>query len=69
MEQDRHTLARHDNLSVLAIDHADLQQLATLWERSMRLQSLIQDGELQLIAGDTTLPIRPDIRMGEYAVA
>jgi uncharacterized protein YaeQ len=63
------TLARHDKLSVLAIDHADMQQLATLCERSMRLQCLIQDGELQLIAGELTLPIRPDIRMGDYAVA
>jgi len=35
----------------------------------MRLQCLIQDGELQLIAGDLTLPVRPDIRMGDYAVA
>jgi hypothetical protein len=35
----------------------------------MRLQCLIQDGELQLIAGDATLAIRPDIRMGGYAVA
>ena len=63
------TLARHDNLNVLAIDHADMQQLAALCERSMRLQCLIQDGELQLIAGDLALPIRPDIRMGGYAVA
>jgi len=63
------TLTRHDNLSVLAIGHADMQQLAVLCERSMRLQCLIQDGELQLIAGDLTLPIRPAIRKGEYAVA
>jgi len=63
------TLTRHDNLSVLAIDHADMQQLAALCERSMRLQCLIQDGELQLIAGDLALPIRPAIRKGEYAVA
>jgi hypothetical protein len=35
----------------------------------LRLQCLIQDGELQLIAGDLTLPIRPAIRMGEYAAA
>ncbi|WP_426661147.1 YaeQ family protein [Rhodanobacter aciditrophus] len=63
------TLARHDNLSVLAIAPADLQPLAALCERAMRLQCLIQDGELQLIAGDLALPIRPDIRMGDYAAA
>jgi uncharacterized protein YaeQ len=62
-------LARHDNLNVLAIDDADMRSLVALCERSMRLQCLIQDGELQLIAGDATLAIRPDIRMGGYAVA
>jgi len=63
------TLARHDNLSVLAIDPAGMQKLAALCERTMRLQCLIQDGELQVISGDTTVAIRPDIRMGDYAVA
>lgn len=62
-------LARHDNLSVLAIGHADTQQLAALCERGMRLQCLIQDRELQLIAGERTLAIRPDVRLGDYAVA
>ena len=63
------SLARHDRLSVLVIDHADMQQLAALCERAMRLQCLIQDGELQLIAGEQTLMIRPVARMGEYTVA
>ena len=62
------SLARHDNLSVLVLGHADTQALAALCARGMRLQVLIQDGELQLIAGDHALTIRPDIRMGEYAV-
>lgn len=62
-------LGRHDNLSVLAIDADDLQQLEALCERGMRLQCLIQDGELQMIAGDATLAIRPDILMGGYAAA
>jgi hypothetical protein len=46
-----------------------MQKLVALCARTMRLQCLIQDGELQLIAGDATLAIRPDIRMGDYAVA
>lgn len=62
-------LAKQDKLSVLVLGHADMQQLAALCERSMRLQCLIQDGELQLIAGEQTLAIRPDVRQGEYAVA
>ena len=62
-------LGRHDNLSVLAIDADDMRQLETLCDRGMRLQCLIQDGELQMIAGDATLAIRPDILMGSYAAA
>lgn len=62
-------LDRNRNLTVLAIDEADMQQLTSLCDRNMRLQCLIQDGELQIIGGDTTLAIRPRTRMGEYAVA
>ncbi|KRE89391.1 hypothetical protein ASG87_03360 [Frateuria sp. Soil773] len=62
-------LTRNDNLSVLDIDEASVRALASLCDRGMRLQCLIQDGEVQLIAGDTTLAIRPRARMGEYAVA
>lgn len=62
-------LSRNRNLTVLAIDEDDMQQLTGLCERGMRLQCLIQDGELQIIADDTTLAIRPHTRMGEYAVA
>ncbi len=63
------TLQRNRNLTVLAIDEAAMQHLADLCNRSMRLQCLIQDGELQVIGGDTTLAIRPMARMGDYAVA
>lgn len=62
-------LARNRNLTVLAIDEADMQHLSALCERSMRLQCLIQDGELQIIDGETTLAIRPYARMGRYVVA
>jgi uncharacterized protein YaeQ len=62
-------LARNDNLAVLDIDEAAVHRLAALCERGMRLQCLIQDGELQLIAGEETIAIRPRARMGEYAAA
>lgn len=62
------SLARNRNLTVLAIDETDMQHLTDLCERGMRLQCLIQDGEAQIIAGDTTLAIRPRARMGNYAV-
>ena len=63
------SLGRNRNLTVLDIPAATVDMLAAMSERGMRLQCLIQDGELQLIAGDLTLPIRPAIRKGEYAVA
>ena len=62
-------LTRHDNLSVLAVDDADIQHIVALCGRTMCLQCLIQDGELQLIAGDVTLQIRPHSHMSDYAVA
>ncbi|MDN5924083.1 MAG: YaeQ family protein [Xanthomonadales bacterium] len=63
------TLARNRNLSVLAINEADMHHLVSLCDRSIRLQCLIEDGELQIIDADTTLAIRPQARMGDYAVA
>jgi uncharacterized protein YaeQ len=62
-------LARNDNLTVLDIDEATVQRLAAVCDRGMRLQCLIQDGELQLIAGDETIAVKPRARMGEYAAA
>lgn len=61
-------LARCSNLTVLDIDEATVRALVALCSRGMRLQVLIQDGELQLINGDDTLAIRPQARMGDYAV-
>ena len=63
------TLSRNHNLTVLDIDEATVRQLTALCDRGMRLQCLIQDGELQLISGDTTVAVRPRARMGEYAAA
>jgi uncharacterized protein YaeQ len=62
-------LARNDNLTVLDLDEATVRQLVALCDRGMRLQCLIQDGELQLIGGDTAIAVRPRTRMGEYAAA
>jgi uncharacterized protein YaeQ len=62
-------LGRNDNLTVLDLDEATVRQLAALCDRGMRLQCLVQDGELQLISGENTLAVRPRTRMGEYAAA
>lgn len=57
-------LSRHTNLTVIELDAAAVDTLAARCQRSMRLQCLLQDGELQLIDGDSTLAIRPRIRLG-----
>lgn len=63
------TLARNANLSVLDLDEASVQQLVARCDRGMRLQCLIQNGELQLIDETGTLAIRPRARMGHYLAA
>lgn len=55
-------LARCRNLTVLDIAPDTSKALAALAQRNMALQALVQDGVLQLIAGDTTLEITPRIR-------
>jgi uncharacterized protein YaeQ len=62
-------IERHRNLGVLDIDETTVQQLAAQCERSMHVQCLIQDGELQWISGDTTLAIRPQARMASRSGA
>lgn len=63
------SLERHRNLGVLDIDETTVQQLAAQCVRSMQVQCLIQDGEVQWINGDTTLGIRMRVRMASRATA
>lgn len=60
-------LERHTNLSVLSVDAGTLEKLVALCDRNMRLQCLLQDGELQIIDTNTTLTFRPRIRLGQYS--
>lgn len=60
-------LRRHANLSVLNIDADALEQLVALCDRNMRLQCLLQDGELQIINANATLTFRPQARLGQYS--
>lgn len=62
-------LERHRNLSVLAIDDTGMQHLVETCQRAMRLQCLVQDGELQILGGTAAFAIRPQVRMGEYVAA
>lgn len=57
------SLQRFRNLTVLDIPEDTVQQLTGLLQRGMRLQALIQDGELQLMDGEASVAIRPVVRM------
>jgi uncharacterized protein YaeQ len=56
-------LGRLKNLTVLEIAAADLAAIAALFDRGMRLTAMIQDGELQLMDTETTVALRPTLRM------
>lgn len=57
------SLTRHRNLTVLEIPAATVTQLAALLQRGMRLQCLIQDGQLQVMNDADAVAIDPLKRM------
>jgi uncharacterized protein YaeQ len=57
------TLARLKNLSVIDLPSAVVQQLAGLLQRSMRLNCMIQDGEMHLMGDTGELTLRPTFRL------
>lgn len=61
---DKHAsaLARCDNLSVLEIGSESVSELARLLQRSMALQCLIQDGEVQLMSPEHSVVLTPSWR-------
>ena len=58
------SLARNKNLTVLDIPSATVAELLPLLQRGMRLQALIQDGQLQLMNDAESVTIDPVRRMG-----
>jgi len=50
-------LERSKNLSVIDVPARCVQQIATLANRNMQLQCLIQDGQIQLMGDDTSVEI------------
>lgn len=56
------SLTRLKNLTVLSLPPDAPEQLAALGERGMRLNVLVQDGELQLMGDRGTLAVTPDVR-------
>jgi uncharacterized protein YaeQ len=56
-------LARHKNLSVLDIPAATVAELVKLLQRGMRLQCLLQDGQMQLMNETASVSVDPVRRM------
>jgi uncharacterized protein YaeQ len=57
------SLSRIKNLTVLDISVAAVDSLVTLIQRGMRLNCLIQDGEVQLMSDTINVTLRPNVRM------
>ena len=57
------TLGKLKNLSVIELDPQAIEAALPLLERSMRLTSMIQDGELQLMNDRTSVALTPRERM------
>ena len=57
------SLSRIKNLTVLDIPAATVDALATLIQRGMRLNCLVQDGEVQLMSDTINITLRPNVRM------
>ncbi|MFC5525655.1 YaeQ family protein [Rhodanobacter ginsengisoli] len=57
------SLARSKNLTVLDIAPATVAELVALLQRGMRLQCLIQDGQLQVMNDADAVAVDPQIRM------
>jgi uncharacterized protein YaeQ len=56
-------LARNKNLSVIDLPAEACEAIAALTERSMRLQCMIQDHQVQLMNDSTTVSIDPIVRI------
>jgi uncharacterized protein YaeQ len=59
-EQNRATLQKLANLTVLRISGDDAQALGALAKRSMALHCMIQDGEVLITGGEESLRLVPD---------
>ena len=61
-EKNAASLARSKNLTVIDIAAEPMAELTELMVRGMRLNVMIQDGELQVLGGDVTVDIKPLVR-------
>ena len=61
-EKNSNPLARNGNLTVIDIAAETVSALTALMARGMRLNVMIQDGEVQVLGGDVTVEVRPLVR-------
>ena len=61
-EKNSNSLARSGNLTVIDIAAETVAALTALMARTMRLNVMIQDGEVQVLGGDVTVEVRPVVR-------
>ena len=57
------SLTRLKNVTIIDVPPEVVDQLAAIGERGMRLNALIQDGELQLMGDRGSVALRPGVRM------
>ena len=68
-DKHRAALARIDNLTVLEIGSATVAALTAMASRTMRLQSMVQDGQVELYGEGTSLTVECNVRMAPAATA
>lgn len=68
-QRQQRALDRFDRLGVLEIDAATVEALAAMCERGMRLQCLIQDGEVTLMDGERSVAFRAQVRKASAETA
>ncbi len=59
-EQIKNKLSRFDNLTIVAITDESFTAMGEMAKRSMQLQYMIQDGEVLLTNGESSLTIMPE---------
>lgn len=62
-EKNGGSLARCGNLTLIDISAQTVEELTALMARGMRLNVMIQDGELQILGGDRTVDVHPTMRL------
>jgi uncharacterized protein YaeQ len=66
-EKNGNALVRNRNLTVIDVEPDTVTALTTLMGRGMRLNVMIQDAEIQILGGDSTIDVHPRVRQAAAA--